>query len=105
MARASQSLSSPSSLPVSSVVPSRRPTTGSLLSLAIWSTLAWVTPYSSASIRPNTTQRTMAAHSSSPRRTAGPSGSLEISSGRMTWSAGDLASLLRIEARPEASVV
>ena len=69
------------------------------------STLAWVMPYSSASIRPYITHLAMANHSSSPRRTTGPSGSLEISSGRITCSFGSLASLVRIEARPEASVV
>ena len=81
-----------------------RCTTGSVL-VFIWSTLAWVMPYSSASTSANTTHLTIAKNSSSPRRTDGPSGSLEISSGRITWSSGLPASLLRTEARPEASVV
>jgi hypothetical protein len=45
-------------------------------------------PYSSASMSANTTHLAMAKNSSSPRRTLGPSGSLLISSGRMTWSSG-----------------
>ena len=39
----------------------------------------------------------MVNHSSSPRRTKGPKGSLEIRSGRMTCSLGSLACLLRID--------
>ena len=90
---------------MSSEVPRTRITTGSWLVVFNWPTLAWVMPYSSASSSPKYTHLAMAKNSSSPRRTAGPSGSLEMSSGRITWSFGFLASLLRTEARPEASVV
>ena len=47
----------------------------------------------------------MSPQSLSPWRTAGPSGSLEMISGRMTWSSGFSKVEARTEARPEASVV
>ena len=42
---------------------------------------------------------------SSPWRTAGPSGSLEMISGRITCSSGFGARVARVEIRPEWSVV
>ena len=79
----------PSSLPVSSVPPSRRCTAGSLL---LGLHLVDVGLRDAVLPRPRAARRatsvTIGNHSSSPRRTAGPSGSLEISSGRITWSSG-----------------
>ena len=46
----------------------------------------------------------MSAHWSSPWRTAGPNGSLEIISGRIVWFFGSLK-VERVAARPDASVV
>ncbi len=57
--------------------------TGSLL-LFISSTFWLVMPFSSASMRPYTIHLTIENQSSSPRRTTGPRGSLEMVSGRMT---------------------
>ena len=48
----------------------------------ISSTFFEVMPYSSASIWANSVQRTMSANWLSPWRTTGPSGSLEMISGR-----------------------
>jgi hypothetical protein len=50
---------------------------------AISSRFAEVTPYSSAATSALRVQRTMSAHWLSPWRTTGPSGSLEMISGRM----------------------
>ena len=65
-------------------------------------------PYSSASTMAYCDQRTMSANWLSPWRTTGPSGSLEMISGRMTKSSelrggGRLAA--RVADRLEASVV
>ena len=90
-----KSLGSPSSVPFSSITPRKRWMSGFLVSALTWSTLAAVMPNSSAWIIAKSVQRTMSAHSSSPWRTAGPSGSLEITSGRITWSSA-LASLTRV---------
>ena len=50
---------------------------------SISSTFFDVMPYSSASIMAYSAQRTMSANWLSPWRTTGPSGSLEMISGRM----------------------
>jgi hypothetical protein len=55
---------------------------------SIWSTLAWVTPASSAFSSAKWTHLTMVNHCASPWRTDGPSGSLDMTSGSTTWSAG-----------------
>jgi len=57
---------------------------GVLVVLAVSSTLAEVTPSSSALTMANSDQRTMSNHSSSPWRTTGPRGSLEMTSGSTT---------------------
>ncbi|MCY1180807.1 hypothetical protein D9M73_212760 [compost metagenome] len=67
---------------------------GFLVVLAISSTLLEFRPSSSALTMANRDQRTMSNHSSSPWRTAGPRGSLEITSGSTTYSSG-AASLMR----------
>ena len=66
------------------VAPRTRLMLGLVEVLAISSTLACVMPYSSASSSANTVHLTMSVHCSSPCATAGPSGSLEMISGRMT---------------------
>ncbi len=68
------------------------------------STLACETPISSASIIAISVQRTISNHRSSPWRTAGPSGSFEMISGKMMLSSG-CASLARKPKSAEASVV
>ncbi|MNC92681.1 hypothetical protein D3C83_91490 [compost metagenome] len=62
-------------------------------------------PISSASIIANSDHLTMSNQRSSPWRTAGPSGSLEMISGRMMWSAALGAREPRVDTRPETSVV
>ena len=81
-----------------------RCTSGSLEDLASSSTLAAVMPFSSAAICPKAIHLTMSNHWSSPCRTAGASGSLEMVSGSTMKSAGLLATA-RVEARSERSVV
>ncbi|CPL11846.1 Uncharacterised protein [Bordetella pertussis] len=69
--------------PAPGVTPRMRRTLGfSLLSCS--STLAVVTPYSSASIMADSDQRTILSHASSPWRTKGPRGSFEMISGSTT---------------------
>ena len=64
-----------------------------------------VMPISSASSIANIDHFTTSNQRSSPWRTAGPSGSLEMISGRMMCSSGLGAREARVEIRPEWSVV
>ena len=75
------------------------------LLFSISSTFFDVMPNSSASIMPIKVHFTRSNHWSSPWRTIGPSGSLEMRSGRIVCSPLPASCPARTAARPEASVV
>ena len=66
--------------------------------------LADVIPSSSPACMAFRVHETMSAQLSSPSRTTGPRGSLEMISGRMTWASGS-SNVARVDARPDPSVV